>query len=478
MSSSAAVRPIAPGRGRDAGRLLDDRYLLLDVRGSGGFSTVYRARDLRLGSVVAVKLLDAAPDERTRRRFELEAEIGSSLVHPNLVHVTDRGEHDGRLYMVMPLLHGVPLGERRGADYRQVCRWMRQFLSGTRALHEARSFAADEGRTRLLHRDIKPSNCIVSAEGDVTIIDFGLVKPIDRDACDTSSGAILGTPAYMAPECLFGAPASERSDIYSLGVTFFEMLTGERPFVGSIRELQAIHAERPAPPSPRALRPELPAALATLVQAALAPLPADRPASVDVMLRRLDDILRRLRDPVPPPPEPPPPARLAPSPSLSTPSHRKTWLLGALATIVVIVAVIVARCPTPAPTHTRGPDPRRPAVVVPSPSSRPVPPSPTPAVDPPATAPTSIAERPPSRASRLEEAVTAAVHRKSNALRRCPDAPRGLVRFELHITNGRALPRRADAHDPSDRWQECARRILSQIRITAGTGKVRVSVTL
>jgi serine/threonine-protein kinase len=273
--------------------LLEGRYRLHDVCGRGGFATVYAAEDTRLRTPVAVKLLDVIPDPATLRRLETEVEIGARMAHPRLIRVIDMGVHAGRPFVVMPLLHGRPLTSRCGSDWRSVCALMAQFLDGMRALHEARAFARADQRTRLLHRDIKPANCFVSDDGDLVILDFGLVKPLDRPADETASGQILGTPAYMAPECLFGERATERSDVYSLGVTFFELLTGERPYAADVPGLRGIHAAMRPPPRVRDRRPEVPAPLCALVAAMMAPLPADRPVGVAVVLRDLEKFMRR-----------------------------------------------------------------------------------------------------------------------------------------------------------------------------------------
>ena len=299
MSTPGALTPVEPGAGPETGATLKQRYLLREVRGRGGFATVYHAFDRDCETAVAVKLLDRIPDAATRRRFDLESKIGARMTHPRLIRVIDRGEYAKRPFAVMPLLHGKPLTSRCGGDWRGVCRLMSQYLDGMRALHEARAFSLDAHRTRLLHRDIKPANCFVSADDDLTILDFGLVKVLDQPVHATTAGQLMGSPAYMAPECLFGEIASERSDVYSLGVTFFELLTGERPYEGDMRALHAIFAERRPPPSVRDRRPEVPREIVDLVRQAMALVPAERPPTVAAMFARLQTTLLRLRSDVP-----------------------------------------------------------------------------------------------------------------------------------------------------------------------------------
>jgi hypothetical protein len=333
MSEPAKLSPRPDDRpGPKTGDVVDDRYQLLDVLGEGGFATVYAAHDRRIKGPVAVKILKNWCGPKEHRRFEIEVVISGRIVHPHVLRMTDAGTYNGRPYAVSPRLAGRPLSAHRGEPWRNVALYMRQYLEGMRALHEASAFVDPDHRTRVLHRDIKPDNCIVSPEGHVTIIDLGVIKPLDLKLRATTVGALVGSTAYMAPEYLFGfARATERSDVYSLGVSFFEMLTGELPYVGlEPEDFYKELAGRREARSVRELKPDLPLALAALVQNAMAPLPVNRPATVADMLDMLETILVRTGgwglgfgprvaippsiDPPaadPPPPQAPPPTPLS-----------------------------------------------------------------------------------------------------------------------------------------------------------------------
>lgn len=473
------IEPRAPSDGPESGQLLGGRYVLHEVRGRGGFAVVYRALDTRLTTSVAVKLLDAASDEATRRRFDVELLIGARMEHPNLIRIIDRGEHEGRPYAVMPLLQGRPLARRLGRDWRSVAGWARQYFEGMRALHEARVFALAEQRVRLLHRDIKPDNCFLSDDGHLTILDLGLAKSLDPPTEPTTPSKLVGTPAYMAPECISGEPASERSDVYSLGVTFFEMLTGERPYRGNLLQLHAVHVRLAPPPSPRELRPEVPGALAALVQKMMAPLPADRPPTVAAALAQLDSFLRSIGRRRLEPAIPMAPAVVARHPTItrrqtpvaSRPRLWPTFVLGGCAAVLLIyvalagplrmsqvsddaardLAAHVVRDDTGSVAHdvpeSRAPDPaRRPAAplttsrdetpAAPPATSRDeppaVPPSPPPAAEPaPASKPAKMkAPRGPRRFAQVMARLEPRVRACARATDIAPTPWTVRVRFE------------------------------------------------
>lgn len=253
-----------------ATELLADRYELGDLVASGGMGTVHRGTDTKLDRAVAIKFLraDMAGQEDLRSRFEAEARAAGRLSHPNVVAVFDTGEHEGAPFIVMELLSGRTLADEAAAGpatqdrAREV---LAQILSALRASH-------GQG---ILHRDLKPGNVLVTSDGSVKVTDFGVAKM--AEGLDlTVAGMMLGTPAYLAPERIAGEPATEASDIYSLGVVIYEFLAGRKPFeadtpLGLIRAIQ----DDPVPPL-EAERPDLDPLLLAVVNRAMARDPAQR----------------------------------------------------------------------------------------------------------------------------------------------------------------------------------------------------------
>jgi len=246
-------------------------YEILGALGAGGMGDVYRARDPRIGREVAVKVLprELASDPDRLRRFELEARAAGALNHPNVLAVFDVGEHGGAPYLVTELLEGETLRERMGAGAMPVRRAVEvgtQIARGLAAAHEK----------GIVHRDLKPENVFLTRDGHVKILDFGLAKIAAPTLADqgktlttppggaTGAGVVLGTVGYMSPEQVRGLPADARSDLFSLGVVLYEMLSGVRPFLrdSAVETMNAILKEEPR---------EL-AAAGVLVSAALARL--------------------------------------------------------------------------------------------------------------------------------------------------------------------------------------------------------------
>jgi hypothetical protein len=260
--------------------LIAGRYEVGEVLGRGGMAEVFAGVDRRLGRDVAIKLLrpeiSARPDVRTR--FEAEARAAASLSHPNAVAVFDTGEEDGVTYIVMERLPGETLADRIAAgplDPPDVKRVAVEVLGALHAAHAA----------GLAHRDVKPGNILIAADGRAKVADFGIAKSVESGgAADlTGTGQLLGTPAYLAPERLNGAPATARSDIYALGVVLYEALAGAKPFDGAtpLATAQAIStgSYRPLVDA----RPELDPALAAVVERAMATDPARRFSSAAEM---------------------------------------------------------------------------------------------------------------------------------------------------------------------------------------------------
>jgi serine/threonine-protein kinase len=257
-------------------RTLAGRYELHEVLGRGGMGVVYRATDRVLARTVAVKLLPAVlAEERPEHvtRFEREARAAASLNHPGIVAIYDTGAEEATRFIVMECVDGSSLAallrERAPLDAGRAAGIAREIADALAAAHA----------TGLVHRDVKPANVMLTADGTVKVLDFGLAKALDATAL-TREAEVLGSAAYMAPEQALGEPVDERSDIYSLGCLLYAMLTGRPPFTGDAAAAilhQQINSE-PRPPSET--NPKVPAWLDALVMAMLAKAPADRPQRV------------------------------------------------------------------------------------------------------------------------------------------------------------------------------------------------------
>ncbi len=251
-------------------------YRIVALIGSGGMGEVYRALDPRLGRDVAIKVLRGALDRQALDRFEREARAVASLAHPNTLAVFDVGEEHGVPYLVTELLPGQTLRARLRAPLTadEILSIVRQIADGLAAAH-------DRG---IIHRDVKPENVFVLPNGTVKLLDFGLARQIAPALADTetrmatATGTLVGTVVYMAPERIRGLECDGRTDLFSLGVVFYEMLAGTRPFTGATIG-DVIAAILTAEPNPFlagvASRP-----LEAIVRRALAKSPVDRFASV------------------------------------------------------------------------------------------------------------------------------------------------------------------------------------------------------
>jgi hypothetical protein len=261
-----AVTPAAP--------VLDDRYEIGDLIGRGSMGEVRRGWDRRLDRPVAVKCLrrDLAADAGVRARFEEEARAAGALAHPAIVTVFDTGESDGTPFIVMECLPGNTLADdiATGPLPADEVRAMGIELAGALA-------AAHAAGT--LHRDVKPANVLRTESGAVKLADFGIAKSAESAGSLTVTGTVLGSPAYLAPERLHGAPASEASDVYALAVVLYEALTGACPFRGDTPMVVA-HAVTTTDPEPLADRlPDLDPTMAEAIDRAMAKDPDVRPAS-------------------------------------------------------------------------------------------------------------------------------------------------------------------------------------------------------
>lgn len=254
--------------------LLDGRYELEQKIGEGGMAAVYRGRDRRLNRRVAIKILHShyASDHDFLKRFQHEAQAAARLSHPNVVNVYDVGQDGDKHYIVMEYVEGTNLKTliNREAPL-PIDKAVSIAMAVARGLEAAHRFG-------LIHRDIKPQNIMVEPDGHVRITDFGIAKSKFSTAL-TETGITFGTADYISPEQARGQTATPQSDIYSLGVTLFEMLTGRLPFTGENAVAVALQQASAAPPSLRQFNPHVPPQLEVLVLRALAKDPRQRPAS-------------------------------------------------------------------------------------------------------------------------------------------------------------------------------------------------------
>ncbi len=309
-------------------------YRFLRLLGAGGMGSVYLAEDTRLGRRVAIKLvLDrASRDSNASERFLREARTMATVEHPNIVRIYAFGEAGGRPYLVMEYVEGESLAEKLRRDGRLAV------SEALKILHQAVEALKAAWAKRIVHRDIKPSNILMTPGGRVRVADFGLAKTLEwgDKTTLTQPGSVLGTPHYCSPEQARGRTLDFRSDIYSLGIVFYEMLTGRRPFEGSTPfEVLEQHMREPLP-SLSDCRPEIPARLERLLLWMTAKEPLDRPPSYE----SLEDALKTLWDPSPSPHLP-----TTATSAVSTASGRKlprkrlSRVLGIAAAIVAVFLI-------------------------------------------------------------------------------------------------------------------------------------------
>jgi eukaryotic-like serine/threonine-protein kinase len=264
------------------------RYELRALLGAGGMARVYSAFDPILQRDVALKVLHSFAQQQAdfAERFRHEAQILASLRHPNIVQVYDYGEQDYLSFIVQQLHSGPTLEQELAALAAQGCLMERTSVEQVlMQLADALDYAHSR---KLIHRDLKPSNIIRNERGDVVVTDFGIAKALTTALTKTQTGWVLGTPAYISPEQARGSPSlSAASDIYTLGVILFELLTGQVPFNDS-RPMEVLlgHIQQ-LPPSPRSLRPSLPPIVEHVVLKALAKDPALRYASAGALVGAL-----------------------------------------------------------------------------------------------------------------------------------------------------------------------------------------------
>src|SRR4051812_13817402 len=291
-ATSKSMTQHAAGSSADGGlRLttLDGRYHILDRIAAGGMGEVFRARDAVLDREVAIKVLhrSLAGDQGFVERFRREARAAAGISHPNIVNVHDWGAVDGIYYMVMEYVRGRALRDLVNAEGRlapaQAAEVLRQTLLALDHAH----------RRGIVHRDMKPENILVTAEGVVKVADFGLARAY-ADGRQTQAGTVTGTVQYLAPEQIRGEPADPRSDLYSLGIVGYELMTGRLPFTGETAMAIAYKHLSDRVPTPSALVAEIPAEIDAFVASATERDRELRPESAGEMRRDLEDILREL----------------------------------------------------------------------------------------------------------------------------------------------------------------------------------------
>jgi serine/threonine-protein kinase len=316
------------------GELIAGRYELEKLVGSGGMSNVFRAHDRLLERTVALKILHEqyTRDEDYVERFRREARAVAQLAHPNIVTVIDRGEQDGRQFIVFEYIDGENLKELVARGPLDPQDAIPLALQVARAL----SFAHERG---LVHRDVKPQNVLLNDDGQAKVTDFGIARSLDVHGV-TQTGTVLGTSDYIAPEQARGQKVDPKTDIYSLGAVLYELLTGEVPYAGDNFVAVAMRHVNEPPPSVLDRRPDCPLRLDLAIQRAMAKDPDERYGSMDEFCTELEACLNELDGRVdegatmivPPPPR----ARSAKRPRQKI---RVPW--GAIL-LVLVAAVLVA----------------------------------------------------------------------------------------------------------------------------------------
>jgi beta-lactam-binding protein with PASTA domain/predicted Ser/Thr protein kinase len=265
-----------------AGTVIDGRYRVVSRLGSGGMADVYLAQDQQLGRNVALKMLHRrfSEDPGFVERFRREAQAAAGLQHPNVVGVYDRGDYDGTYYIAMEHLSGRSLKQliRQEAPLDPI-----RAVDLTLQLLKAARFAHRHG---VIHRDLKPHNAIVDESDHVKVTDFGIARAGASDMTET--GSIMGTAQYLSPEQAQGHAVSETSDLYSVGVILYELLTGRVPFDAESAVTIALKHVSEAPTAPTQLNPAIPPALEEVVLWTLNKNPADRPRNADELITALE----------------------------------------------------------------------------------------------------------------------------------------------------------------------------------------------
>jgi tetratricopeptide (TPR) repeat protein/predicted Ser/Thr protein kinase len=305
--------------------VLSGRYQIVQMLGQGGMGTVYKARDLELDRMVAVKLIrgEMATDSKTLARFKQELILARQITHKNVIRIFDLNTHEGAKYITMEFVEGrdlASLAEGRRFTPDESARIVRQVCWALDAAHGE----------NVIHRDLKPQNIMIDDTGRVRVMDFGLARSVEMSAL-TQTGALLGTPAYMSPEQAKGASLDHRSDLFSLGIIFYELLTGRVPFQADTLWATLLARTQAEPPPAITIDPAVPARLSEIAAKCLKIDPAARYSTAKEMADELDVFLGDAAQsiviqPVAAPPRP----------------SRWRFIAAAMAAVVVVIAGVFA----------------------------------------------------------------------------------------------------------------------------------------
>ncbi|MFO0615328.1 MAG: serine/threonine-protein kinase [Polyangiaceae bacterium] len=263
-----ASQPTVAAAISPAGSVIGDRYEIRGVLGEGGMGTVYLAHDRELDEEIALKILrpEMASTPDALIRFRREVKLARRVTHPNVARTYDLGEHGGVRFLTMERIAGRSLREARGLSLPEILRVAWEITQGLAAAHAV----------GVVHRDLKPENILLTGDR-VILTDFGIARCDDPESALRTSGNVVGTPAYIAPEQLEGSPVDGRTDVYALGVMLYELVAGALPFVGETAAAVAVARLTRAPAPVRAVRSDVPEGVAELVMSALARRKEDRP---------------------------------------------------------------------------------------------------------------------------------------------------------------------------------------------------------